>query len=198
MGLKRLSKVDCFLVVRPFLDYFSCGDAGIIKKFDHKIFLGLIDILGHGEEAHKVAVKSRDFLAKNYDNDLIEVIKLLHEHIRGTRGGVVGLCLFNSLNGTLSCCGIGNIGVRIFGTKSRRAIFRSGIVGYIMPDPRLETLLLSEGDVLIMYSDGVKDHFRLEEYAGLLKDDAQTIAKNIVKKFGKKEDDASCISLRFR
>ena len=198
MDLARPPKIDCFLVVRPLLDYLSCGDTGVIREFDHKVFLGLIDVLGHGEEAYKLAVRSRGFLAKNYHNDLIEIIRALHEHIRGTRGEVVGLGVFDILSGILRCAGIGNISVRIFGLSSRRVIFKSGIVGYMISNPNVNTFQLSKGDVLIMYSDGIRDHFRLEDYPGILKDNAKTIARNIVKKFGKKEDDASCISLRYK
>jgi len=198
VDLVRSSKVDYFLAVRPLWGYFSCGDTGIIKEFNHKVFLGLIDVLGHGEEAYKLAVKSRNFLSKNYHKDLVEIIKALHEHIKGTRGEVIGLCLLDILSGNLRCAGIGNISVRSFGSSCQRVIFRSGIVGYMMPNPREEILQISAGDVVLMYSDGVRDHFRLEDYPGLLKDNAKTIARNIVKKFGKNEDDASCISLRYK
>lgn len=68
----------------------------------------------------------------------------------------------------------------------------------MMPNPREEIIDLCHGDVLVLHSDGVRYHFELKDYPGLLRDDAETIARNIIYKFGKKEDDASCIALRYR
>lgn len=190
--------MDYFLAIRPLLDHDSCGDIGIIKEFDNKVFIGLIDVLGHGKEAYKIAVISKGFLQKNYRKDLTEIIKGLHERIRGTRGEVVGLCILDLSTGVLKCAGIGNISVRRFRSTSERVIFRSGIVGYMMPNPKEERIVLSDGDVLVLYSDGVRDHFELKDYPGILRDNARTIAKNIIRNFGKKGDDASCIALRYR
>ena len=48
-----------------------------------------------------------------------------------------------------------------------------------------------------MHSDGIKEHFDIVECAGLLKEDAQDIASGILKQFGKKNDDDSCIVLKY-
>jgi len=52
-------------------------------------------------------------------------------------------------------------------------------------------------DVLVLYTDGVKEHFGLEDYPELLKDKAETIATHIIHQFGKENDDAACIALRY-
>lgn len=51
MDLKRKnnSPVDYYLAIRPLINIFECGDAGVIKEFEEKIFFALIDVLGHGE-----------------------------------------------------------------------------------------------------------------------------------------------------
>ena len=58
-------------------------------------------------------------------------------------------------------------------------------------------MTLSYGDVVLLYTDGVKDRFELGEYPQLLQHGAEAIAKTIVQRFGKDYDDASCIALRY-
>ena len=152
--------------------------------------------MGHGEEASKLALVCDDFLEKNYRQDLVETIEGLHEYIKGSRGAVAGLCLLDLKSGEIECVGIGNIAIRKFGSNNIKIIPRSGIVGYAMPHPRREIIKLHDGDVLVLYTDGVKDHFQLEDYPELLVDDARTIATHIIARFGK-EDDARCIVLRY-
>lgn len=195
--IKVRGKLDYFLAKRPLNNDVFCGDTGIIREFDSKIFIAAIDVLGHGENANKVALICNDFLEKNYRQDLVKTMDGFHKHIQGTRGVVAGLCLLDLKTGELEYVGIGNITIRKFGSSNVRIIPRSGIVGYIMSTPRKEIVKLYDGDVLVLYTDGVKEHFGLEDYPELLIDDARTIATHIIKQFGKETDDALCIALRF-
>jgi hypothetical protein len=191
-------KVDYFLAIRPLIKNMECGDTGIIKEFDHKVFIGIIDVAGHGKEAYEIAVISKKYLENNYHKDLIVIMKGLHEHLKGTRGAVAGLCLLDLITGELKYVGTGNITARILGINTVRIVSRPGIVGYAIRTIREERMKLHNNDVLLLYTDGVKGHFELEDYPELLQDDARTIATNIINEFGKKNDDAACIALIFR
>jgi len=57
---------------------------------------------------------------------------------------------------------------------------------------------ISGGDVLVLHTDGIASHFDLNDYPEILKDDAKTIANNLIKKFSKKDEDATCVVLRFK
>ena len=186
-----------FLAIRPLIKNVECGDTGIIKEFDHKIFIGIIDVLGHGKEAYEIAVISKKYLENNYHKDLIVIMKGLHECLKDSRGAVAGLCLIDLIAGELKYVGIGNITARIFGANTVRIVPRPGIIGYAIPTLREERMKLYNNDVLLLYTDGIKEHFELEDYPKLLQDDARTIASNIINKFGKKNDDAACIVLSF-
>ena len=62
---------------------------------------------------------------------------------------------------------------------------------------REQTLKLFAGDVLVMYSDGIKEHFELSEYPGILTGNAKSIAVGLLNQFGKQNDDVSCIALKY-
>ncbi|MHC1604498.1 MAG: SpoIIE family protein phosphatase [Candidatus Methanofastidiosia archaeon] len=185
------------MIIKPLIRHCECGDTGIVKEFDNKIFIGIVDILGHGRDAYKLAIVCKDFIERNYEKDLIEIVKELHDHLLGSRGAVMGLCNVNLKSGNVEYVGVGDTTIRKFGSEYTRLVSVPGVVGYLLSSLTKRTMKLSAGDVLVLYTDGVKEHFEIEDYPRLLNDDAKTIAKNIIRKFGKKNDDASCIVLRY-
>lgn len=193
-----MRQLDYFLAERPRDKEIVSGDAGVIKEFDSKVFIGIIDVLGHGQDAYKIALICQDFLEKKYRQDLVKLMENLDKQLRNSRGAVVGLCLLDLETSELKYVGVGNITVRIFGSSNVKLIPNLGIVGYAMPSLKKVKIKLDNGAVLVLHTDGVQEHFELEDYPKLLRQNAETIAKNIVEKFGKGEDDATCIALRYR
>ena len=194
-----MGRADYHLEVRPLPGFDLGGDMGFICEHGSRVFVALVDIAGHGKAAYDLAVISREFIEKNFhEEDLAEIIKGLHKLLIRTRGGVAGICLLDMETGVVKCSGIGNINIRVFGRTNRRIMLKDGLIGYMMTSPRTKTLTLEDSEILIMYSDGVRSHFGPEDMPDIFRHDAKTIAKNIIRMFGKKIDDASCIVLRYR
>lgn len=188
---------ECHLAIRPHGCLSAdCGDTGLIIRFDNQVFLALVDVLGKGKEACQVALLAKEYLEQNCPSEPADILKGLHGCLKGGRGAVAAVCCFDGATGLLRCAGIGNITVRIFGARRCRFVWRDGIIGYIMPAPREQTAVLTGGDVLIMHSDGVKEHVEEYQIRSLLSGNAEFIATEMIHKFGKSEDDASCIALR--
>ena len=193
-----MSRVDCYLIKRALtLREADCGDTGVIKEFDGQCFIALVDVLGHGSEAHDVALIAQKYLEQNYCEELVDVMQGLHACLKGTRGAVAAVCRLNTETGELIYVGIGNITVRVLGPRKARFVSGDGIVGYMMTTPREQNLKLFAGDLLVMYSDGIKEHFELSEYPGILTGNAKSIAVGLLNQFGKKNDDVSCIALKY-
>ena len=195
-----MTKLDYHVAVRPQTDSENgeCGDTTFIREFDDELFIGLVDVAGHGKNAHKIAVTCKDYLEKNCHRDLVEIMNGLHKHIQGSRGAVAGIGRLDLKTGKMKYVGVGNTVLRKFGSTSLKLIPRLGMIGYIIPTPKEEIVMLHDGDVLVLYSDGVREHFELEDYPELLNDNAETIAKLLIRQFGKKNDDATCIALRYK
>ncbi|WPC44326.1 SpoIIE family protein phosphatase [Clostridium sp. JS66] len=193
-----MSNVDLGMCFKALLGpEWECGDISVIKEYDNQCFIALIDVLGHGSEAREIALSAKKYLESNYKNELIDLMKGLHKHLEGTRGAAAAMYCLDIFTGELTYVGVGNITFRIFGAKPIRLVPRDGVVGYIMTNPEKRIVKLYPNDIVLMYSDGIKEHFDEFECAGLLKEDAENIAAGILEKFGKKDDDASCVVLKY-
>jgi len=192
-------ELDYFLAARPKTRRCASGDIALVKEFKNKVFIGIVDAEGHGKEAQKTASICLEFMEKNCHQDLVQAMSILHERLKNLpRKAVAGFALLELETGELTYVGIGDITVRIFGPTSSRIIPKPGLVGYAMPSPKLEKIKLHAGDILVLHTDGVREHFGLEDYPGLLADDVEKIATRIIRKFGRPDDDALCIALRYR
>ncbi len=186
--------IDSF-IVEEGLENVS-GDIGFIHEHGQEIFIGLIDGSGHGPEARRIAQTCRQYLEDNMGMELVSLMKGLHDLNRGSRGCVAIIASLDLDNLQLNYVGVGNICMRKFGNSHERSLLGEGIVGYSISTPKEKLMQLQNGDVLVFHSDGIKSHFGINDYPEILKDDAKTIAINIVRKFGKNDDDATCIVLR--
>ncbi|WP_321493783.1 SpoIIE family protein phosphatase [uncultured Desulfobacter sp.] len=175
----------------------ECGDTGLIKMYDNFCFLALVDVLGHGKPAAREALLSKDYLDHNYTKHLTDIINGMHEYLRGTRGAVAAVCRLDLTTGILQYSGMGNIHLRLFGTKQESLVTKDGVIGYIMPSPVQDQTRLVSGDVLVMTSDGIKEHFDPHAYPRITTGRAKEICNNFIKLLGKGTDDMSCIALRF-
>ena len=196
MGLIDNTVIDHFIAERP-LESVN-GDAGFIQIAEEQLFVGIVDGAGHGPEAHSIAQTSLDFLEKNKDWDLPNLMKKLHDYLRGTRGGVAIIGKLNHKALQFHYVGIGNIVLRKFGKPSERAVMQDGVIGYQIRNPQEKIMTLSGGDILVLHTDGIASNFDVSDYPDIITDDAQTIAYNLIKNFGKNDDDATCIVIRFR
>ena len=174
------------------------GDTGFIHVAEEQLFVGIVDGAGHGPEAHKIAQTSRDFLENNKHVELPSLMKELHGRLRGTRGGVAIIGKLDHEARQFHYVGIGNVVLRKFGNSPERAVMQDGVIGYQIRTPKEKLMTLSGGDILVLHTDGIASNFDVSDYPDIRKDDAKTIANNLIKTFGKKDDDATCIVIRLR
>ncbi len=190
-------RADVHCVLRAFaVDPPECGDIGVIKASDDRVLLGLVDALGHGHDAYEVAHLARDHIEAHFREDPLVLMQGLHERLKGTKGAVAALCLVNLATGELVHVGIGNITVRMMGSNPFAFVPRDGVLGYRIPSLRTQARTVFPGDILVMHSDGIREHFSPLDHAGLLDGSAETIAGRLLEHYRKRDDDASCIILR--
>lgn len=175
----------------------ECGDTGLILQGKNDCILALVDVLGHGSEAGGVAASAEEYLRNHYKEDPVAIIQGLHEHLDATRGAVAGVCCLHIDTGIMSYSGIGNISIKIYGTKPRTLLTKDGVIGYMISSPVKKEIQLHPGDILVMTSDGIKMHFDPVCYPDMFIGKASRIAENLMSILARETDDASCIVLKY-
>jgi serine phosphatase RsbU (regulator of sigma subunit) len=183
--------------VRPCRGERLSGDAVIIRPLQQGLLVTIVDVLGHGPEAHELTGVIDAYLNRFASADVSGLMRRLHQHLKGTRGAAVGLCAIDSASGRIEYAGIGNTALRRFGSTETRLVSQDGVLGQNMRTPRPQTLQLEPGDLVVLYTDGVSDRFTVNDYPGVLHHAPQQVASNIVQRFGKDHDDAACIAVRY-
>jgi anti-sigma regulatory factor (Ser/Thr protein kinase) len=188
--------VECGSFVRPCRGERVSGDAGVVSHRGGLSLVAIVDALGHGPQAHAVATRAVRHLKEAWTPDVAATLQALHGALKGTGGAAAALCVVDGATGVARCAGVGNAAMRVFGTQESRAYSSAGTLGHQMRTPREQRLALDPGDVLVLYTDGVKGSFDAAEYPELRSQSPGTIARTLVQRFGKDHDDAGCVVLK--
>jgi len=196
-SLRPVATTQWHLRIRPLPGEQACGDTGFVQQAEGCLFAVLIDVLGHGDGAARVADVARAFCAAHCMEQPASVIEGLHAQLHGSVGAVADCVRIALASGELTYAGMGNITTRIFGNRSQQLVSRDGVIGYHMPSPITRTLHLTDGDLVLMYSDGISSRFDIEDLRDVLASDVEHITACLMERFGKQTDDASCLAIRY-
>ncbi len=184
--------------VRPCFGERVSGDTVVIRPLGQALFVAIVDVLGHGPEAHELTHVIETYLGRYGNADVSGVMTRLHQHLKGTRGAAVGLCAFDESTGCIEYVGVGNTAIRRFGKADTRLVSKDGVVGHTMRSLLPQTMQLEPGDLIVLHTDGVSSRFTAEDYPGALHHSPEEVTRNIVQRYGKDHDDAACIAVRYK
>ena len=85
------------------------GDRYVVARFETGTLVAAIDGLGHGNEASSAARLAASILEQDPHEPLITLVQRCHERLRLTRGVVMSLASFNTIDETMSWLGVGNV-----------------------------------------------------------------------------------------
>jgi anti-sigma regulatory factor (Ser/Thr protein kinase) len=183
---------------RPCGGELVSGDTIIVKQIGLEIACAVVDVLGHGPDAHELAKHIETFLGRKMSADPVATLQLLHSELRGTRGAVAGIAAFSPATGKVRFAACGNIVARRMGQAEARLHAAEGTLGQSMRTPTEQKLVLQEKDVLLIHTDGIQSRFSVKDYPNIYYEHAKVIARTIVEKFGRSYDDATCLALRYK
>jgi serine/threonine protein phosphatase PrpC len=193
----RKSKLDIGVASRPYPGQRLNGDSFIIKRWDNFILVGVIDGLGHGQYAYRASQKARDFIERHYDQSLTNIFNGVSRTCHATRGVVMALTRFDFDQDRFTVASVGNIEIRIFNNEIPfRYIIRRGILGTNSPKP-VETVHEWElGNIMLLFSDGIKSTWRWADYRHIEDKSAAQIAQGLMDALCKDTDDATIIAVK--
>jgi serine/threonine protein phosphatase PrpC len=176
-----------------FLNDPHCGDQCSWWETEDSIILCMVDGLGHGIEAEKAAKAAIDFVSRNLCEPLPHIFEKCDRGIRHTRGTAMSLVVVDKKNSTLTHGGIGNVNVAIRGRNKINLSSDWGIVGGGYRKLHLNTVDLDDGDLLLMWTDGISERLDISIYDDALCRDVQNLANRILLDHAKETDDATIL-----
>lgn len=195
MALRNYGQLECFVAERA-LESLN-GDAVFIEEEAGELFIIILDGAGHGEGAYKIARIGIKYIQENNKLKLPALMSGLHKELKGTHGAVAIIGRLNLITKDLYYVSMGNIFLRVFGTKSKREVTQGGVIGYQIRTPKEKHILIKSEDIVIFHTDGISSRFNETDYENIIWDDSETIANTLLDRFGKDNDDATCVVMRF-
>jgi hypothetical protein len=179
------------------------GDLHVVEPFRGGVLVALIDGLGHGDEAAAAAQAAGRVLRERAAAPVQDLVGHCHVALRKTRGVVLTLVSFNLALSTMTWTGVGNVEAVLLRAPDgdgrdladEAVLGRGGIVGYVLPPLRADTVRVGRGDLLVMTTDGIRSGYAddVERHG-----EPEAIASWILSSHGRQDDDAHVLVARFR
>lgn len=179
----------------------ASGDAWAVAAAGPDLAALVVDGLGHGPEAAAAASAALDAFERQRAAGgwLTDFPRNAHEAMRGTRGGVLGLCWIEPGEGRFSFAGIGNITCRILtGSDHHHVLGQHGTLGTALRPPRLHPTVRTwpPGSAAVLTSDGIDTRWDPASWPGLLRHDPAVIAAVVHRDHARGNDDAAVLVLK--
>ena len=172
------------------------GDLVFIHEQKGRIFIAVVDAAGHGHSAHQIANKVETILRSKDTDDLAALVVLLHDQLKGSSGAVIIVGALETENMVFDFIQMGDTHGKIFGPGRRTLVGQAGMLGQAIRTPIVRSETLSEGELLVLCTDGVSERYDLDDIRGYRNLSADALARQIVGQFGKDHDDATCLVVR--
>jgi len=184
------------VLARPKPGERVSGDAHFIRRTGFGAFFSVIDVLGHGPDAHATALRALEVLEGHYQEPIQAVLSACHRALQRTQGAAAALCRLDLRRGVLEHLCVGNVETRIFRTRALlRPFCANGTVGLILPgSTAVSSYPLEKGMIVVMHSDGVSGKFDLPP--NLASAAPAEIASHIFERHARDTDDATLLVAR--
>jgi hypothetical protein len=123
-----------------------------------------------------------------------------HAALRVTRGAALAVTQIDLAQRVVTFAGVGNISAMLQGANgaSRGLSSHNGTVGHVMRKAHPFTYEWPVGGTLVMHSDGINTHWRLDSYPGIGSYDPAILAAALYRDAKRGRDDATVVVFRER
>jgi anti-sigma regulatory factor (Ser/Thr protein kinase) len=175
-----------------------CGDAWCAAASGDRLVLMAVDGLGHGPVAADAAREAQRVFMENHALAPEAVLPLLHAALKKTRGAAVAIAEMDLVRRSIAYAGAGNISGVIAepGGSQKSMVSHNGTVGFEMRKVQQFQYPWPEGATVILHSDGLTSHLKLDQYNGILARHPVLIAGVLYRDYTRQRDDATVVVMR--
>jgi len=182
---------------RPYPGETENGDAFFIQEDNDGVLVAVADGLGHGSKAAIASRRAIETVRQNVRSELEPLLGVLHRKLTGTRGAAITLVRIDLEERKLAHIGIGNVATRVYPTGTSQLVTLPGVVGMGELDrPRLNCMTWPKDGTLIVFSDGISAKWDPSDEATNWDNSVTVIGHNLMKAFGRSNDDATVLVVR--
>lgn len=184
-------------LVRPLRGQEVSGDTIAHRSFDGGALVMVADGLGHGPLAAQASLRAAEVFRESDSVAPSELIRLMHVALAGTRGAAVAVVRLDSATRTLVHSGVGNVAGKLLSEdRVRSMVSQPGIVGHNLPKVREAPFEASDGQAVVLHSDGLTEKWDLSDLPGVIPQGPAVLAATLMREAGTRRDDASLVVLR--
>jgi anti-sigma regulatory factor (Ser/Thr protein kinase) len=170
------------------------GDTWAVVHGERSELILLADGLGHGEDAEEASEAALKPFGRGNGREPAAILEEIHQALRPTRGAAAAVARLDLWKETLHFAGLGNIGGTVLsGGTSRSLVSMAGIAGHQARKVQEFTYPCPPGSLVVLHSDGLSTHFRLDSYPGLRERHAALIAGVLYRDFARGNDDVTVL-----
>jgi anti-sigma regulatory factor (Ser/Thr protein kinase) len=175
----------------------ECGDAWALGRSGDRVVLIVADGLGHGPEAATASREALRVFHKSLALPPADIVAEIHAALRSTRGAAVAVAALDPNLKEIRYAGVGNIaGSVVSATETRSMVSHNGTAGHELRKIQEFQYEWPAGALVIMHSDGLQTHWRLDRYPGLAARDPALIAGILYRDFSRGRDDLTVVAVR--
>ncbi len=184
---------------RPHREEKVSGDLATFVRTPTSLIVALVDGLGHGLGARAASHAAIRSFSQQPDRSGEQILESCHEAIGKTRGAVMTVAQIDEVAGVVRASGVGNVTLSVSSPKtSKRFEGSSFVLGIQRPmhRARTEEIPLGAHTAVILFSDGLATRATLDDRPELLREQPIVIAQELVKDFGRDDDDVTVLVAR--
>lgn len=185
-------------VCLPVAGEVECGDAwAAVEPEPGRALILLADGLGHGPDAAVASRAAVEVLRRGAGPDPADVLRAAHEALKGTRGAAVSVASVDRGRGEVRFAGVGNVSGTIVAADGRHGLVsHNGTVGQEARKIQEFARPWPEGALLVMHSDGLTTHWKLDRGSPLASRHPSVIAGVLYRDGSRGRDDVTVVVAR--
>lgn len=163
--VQRTGCIEWSVASRAFPGQPNSGDLHVVTPWSGGVLIGVVDGLGHGDEATAAARMAVNVLSEHAGENVIALAQHCHRALQQTRGAVMTLMSVEPEESRIVGLGIGNVEAMLWRANPRAqprrhsVLLRGGVVGYQLPALHASVWPLAIDDVVVFATDGLREDF---------------------------------------
>lgn len=175
----------------------ACGDAWAMGRIGERVLLTVADGLGHGPDAAAASSAAIRVFQQSQVTSPADLLGEMHAALRSTRGAAVAVAALDRELAEIRYAGVGNIAASIVsGDQTRSMVSHSGTLGHEVRKIQEFQYPWPADALIIMQSDGLQTHWKLDRYPGLTGRDPALVAGLLYRDFSRRRDDVTVLAVR--